>query len=110
MLPTQRQLDRAVARRTGESLATIRRLGFGPLVAGPDAPDLEPEDLQLALDCPFCGHPVALASGPGGPPPLAGCDRCDVEFGYDPSEVYPAPAVAVGPRVDVGVGRGVEAA
>jgi hypothetical protein len=35
---TQRQLDRAVARATGESLATIARMGFGianPFV-GPD--------------------------------------------------------------------------
>lgn len=32
---TQRHLDRAVARATGESVATIRRLGFG--LAAPDS-------------------------------------------------------------------------
>jgi hypothetical protein len=45
---TQRQLDRAVSAATGESLATIHRFGFGtPAV-------LEPEDICLAVDCPFC--------------------------------------------------------
>lgn len=32
---TQTQLERAVARRTGESLRTIRHLGFRPLEPGP---------------------------------------------------------------------------
>jgi hypothetical protein len=85
---TQSQLESTVARRTGESLATIRRLGFHAQVS-PTA-DLEPEDLHLAVDCPFCGKGTKLPSGPGGLPPLAECDRCDVFFDYAPAEVYAA--------------------
>src|SRR5262245_29108179 len=51
---TQLMLERAVARSTGESLATVRRLGFSPLTTGPES-EPDPEDLRLALDCPFCG-------------------------------------------------------
>jgi hypothetical protein len=39
---TQRQFDSAVARATGESLATIRRMGFGPLGSMPMEDDREP--------------------------------------------------------------------
>ncbi len=85
---TQAQLVRTVARRTGESLATIRHLGFHAQ-GGPPA-DLEPEDLHLAVDCPFCGKSNKLPSGPGGLPALAECDRCDVFFDYAPAEVYAA--------------------
>ena len=52
---TQAQLDRAVADRTGESLRTVHRLGFR---LGCRSPSLEPEDLRLVVDCPFCGRPV----------------------------------------------------
>jgi hypothetical protein len=72
---TQLQLDRTVARKTGESLRTIRHLGFG-IEAGPPQ-DLEPEDLHLAVDCPFCNRPCDL---PAGSSTLAECDACDVEF------------------------------
>ena len=89
---TQAQLDRTVARRTGESLATIRRLGFHAQ-AGP-AGDLEPEDLHLAVDCPFCGGSSPLPTGLIGPPASTECDRCDVFFDYVPDEVYAAgPAI-----------------
>ena len=69
---TQAQLDRAVAGATGESLRTIRRLGFG--LRPPRRDDLEPEDLRLVVDCPFCGRPVAYP-GPArdGSPALAEC-------------------------------------
>ena len=85
---TQAQLDRSVARRTGESLATIRHLGFHAQGGPPE--DLEPEDLHLAVDCPFCGKSTPLPSSLGGLPPLAECDRCDVDFDYAPAEVYAA--------------------
>jgi len=85
---TQSQLDRTVARRTGEPLAVIRRLGFQARPGRPD--DLEAEDLQLAVDCPFCGGCVALPAGPGGPPPLAECGSCDVEFAFAAADVYAA--------------------
>ncbi len=62
---TQAELDRAVAHTTGESLATIRQLGFG--VADPAEIDFDPEpydgqfpnvvdwdavDTERALTCP----------------------------------------------------------
>ena len=86
---TQRQLDRALVRSTGESLRTIRRLGFG---AGRPAA-LEPEDLALAVDCPFCGRPCALPAGLGAPPPMAECDPCDIYFDLRPGDVYAAERV-----------------
>ena len=55
--------------------------------------DLEPEDLRLVVDCPFCGRPVPY---PGlvrdGSPALAECadPRCDVYFDFAIAEVYAA--------------------
>jgi len=95
---TQAQLDQEVASATGESLKTIRTRGFG-LVSEKPA-DLEPEDLQLQLTCPFCGEHVPYRGGSSdGSAPLAECDRCDLEFPFEPDEVYaastaPAPAAA----------------
>ena len=48
---TQFQLDRAVARATGDCLSTVRRLGFGPLAPATPEPEREPlvvdwEDLE----------------------------------------------------------------
>jgi hypothetical protein len=89
---TQLQLDRAVARRTGESLRTIHRRGFGALAEGPRPTD--PEDLRLVLDCPFCGHPVAYpGTARDGTPAPAECDRCDLYLDWRPEDVY----VAAGP-------------
>ena len=89
---TQHELDRAVASATGESLHTVRGLGFSPSRPGGD---LEPEDLHLAVDCPFCGRACALAGGPDGLPAMAECDPCDFYFEYRAAEVYAAgPAVA----------------
>jgi hypothetical protein len=85
---TQPQIDRAVARRTGESLRTVRRLGFGPEVG------LDPEDLALAVACPFCGRACRLAPGPDGPPAMAECDPCDVYFDYRPGDVRAVPATS----------------
>jgi hypothetical protein len=100
---TQFQLDRTVARRTGESLRTIRRRGFHAQ-AGPPG-DLEPEDLCLCVACPFCGGSSPLPPGPGGLPALAECDGCDVDYDYDPAEVYVAgpttPARPARPRPGV---------
>lgn len=86
---TQSQLDCAVAGATGESVSTVHRLGFGLLA--PDPYYLEPEDLCLVLDCPFCGHPVAYPGGnPGGEQALAECVPCDVYFDFTIDEVYAA--------------------
>ena len=86
---TKRALDRAAAAATGEPLATIRRLGFGPA----DAPPADAGDLALALDCPFCGRPVAYPGhGKGGERVMAECDHCDVYFDFADYEVYVAEA------------------
>jgi hypothetical protein len=86
---TQAQLDCAVASATGESLDTIRGLGFSTLAD--DRAGLESEDLCLVLDCPFCGRPIPY---PGlvrdGSPALAECDRCDIYFETEPGDVYAA--------------------
>jgi hypothetical protein len=83
---TRPLLERAVADALGEPLATIRRLGFGPLtIPHPNDPD----DLSLVLDCPFCGHTVPY---PGrsrdGSLAMAECLRCDVYFDFSDVEVY----------------------
>jgi hypothetical protein len=91
---TRKQLERAVAGATGESLRTVRGLGFGLLAEHPVDP--RGEELMLALDCPFCRHPVVLQTGPGDEPGLAECAYCDVEFDFAPGEIY----VAAGPDLD----------
>jgi hypothetical protein len=83
---TPSQLVRAVAAATGESRRTIDRLGFR-LLDEPSGQG-EPDDLVLALDCPFCGHPIVLTTGPGDTPGLTSCDPCDVEFDFGPDEIY----------------------
>ena len=45
---TQRDLDRAVARATGECVETVSHRGFSPLAALPWEPD--PEDLIVDWD------------------------------------------------------------
>lgn len=43
---TQQELDRAISRRTGESLKTIRRRGFS--IVKPTLKDFDPEPNQLS--------------------------------------------------------------
>ena len=86
---TQHQLDRAVAQATSEALNTVRGLGFSP---ARDRADLEPEDLGLVVDCPFCGRPCGLDAATGGLPAMAECDPCDLYFEYRADEVYAAEA------------------
>lgn len=84
---TQAQLEHAVATTTGESLITVRNLGFR--LHRPRWNASEPRDLCLALDCPFCDRPVPY---PGracdGAPAMAECARCDVFFDFEVDEVY----------------------
>jgi hypothetical protein len=84
---TPAQLDCQIARITGESLQTLRFMGFSLLPQKPG--DLPPENLRLVLDCPFCGRPVPYP-GPAssGSEVLAECEACDVYFGFDLDEVY----------------------
>ena len=56
---TQAQLNHAVARATGETITTIRSMGFKLVPDEIDEPDDAEED-YLWLDCPFCRSPVLL--------------------------------------------------
>src|SRR3954451_23769624 len=78
---TRSMLNHAVARRTGESLATIAILGFGPLVEDLPAPDAGPR--HLGLDCPGCGLAILLTdAGMLSLPIEAECPRCDAAYPY----------------------------
>src|SRR5262249_25135285 len=88
---TQMQLDAAVANATGESLGLVRGLGFS--LASLEGDDLEPEDLVLAVLCPFCRSAIAYP-GPthDGAVPLAECPSCDVYFEITPDEISTKPS------------------
>lgn len=75
-------LNRAVARSTGDSLRTVRRLGFGPPIA------LDPDDVALVVDCPFCGKACSVPTTFCGKTPMGECDPCDIDFDFDPAEIY----------------------
>jgi hypothetical protein len=84
---TQAQLHRRIASITGEPLAHVHSLGFS--LMSEQQGDLEPEEVKLVLDCPFCGHPVTYPGLAGdGTEGMAECDRCDVYLGFDPDDVY----------------------
>jgi hypothetical protein len=84
---TQMQLDCQIARITGEPLSTVNLFGF--TVIAEETDDLEPEDVVLVLDCPFCRQPVPYPGLAGdGSMTLAECDRCDVYFEFNVDEVY----------------------
>ena len=91
---TRHQLEHAVAGATGESLRTIRGLGFAVLAFEPEEPESDGD--SLVLDCPFCGHPVPYLGHVGdGSAAMAECDSCDVYFDPLPDEVYLATGALV---------------
>ena len=52
---------------------------------------LAPVPSALLLDCPFCGRPVPYPGlARGGVPALAVCLDCDLDYEFDPGEVYAA--------------------
>ena len=84
---TRTQLNHQIARITGEPIDYITALGFSVLRPGNES--MEPEDIRLVLECPFCGRPVPYpGSAAAGSEPMAECERCDVYFGFDTFEVY----------------------
>ena len=84
---TRTQLNHLIARITGEPIEYITALGFSLL--RPDDEGMEPEDIRLAVGCPFCGRPMPYpGSAAAGSEPMAECERCDVYFGFDSFEVY----------------------
>ena len=87
----RRQLDRAVARATGESLRTVRARGFSLIPEGPTAP--APDDLSFDAECPRCGRAVPHPGWAGGAPALAECVGCDLYF-----EPLPRPADSATPK------------
>ena len=97
---TQSQLDRTVAARTGESLRTVRRLGFGL----PRRRPRSPRTSAWSSTARSAAGPSPTPGRPGdGSPALAECldPRCDVYFDFDPGEVYAA-RVAACDRPDPG--------
>ena len=102
---TQSQLDRSIAALTGEPIRLVKQLGFSLLSAEAEA--LEPEDLVLVLNCPFCGHPVPYPDQAGdGSATLAECDRCDVYFDFVIDEVYPLATESCAGSVSTPIGPG----
>jgi hypothetical protein len=80
---TQNELDRAVARATGESRDTIRDFGFSLASQEPE-PASEP---VLAVDCPGCGAPLSVVrSRPFGQ--FVECPGCDALFPFSDHEIY----------------------
>ena len=89
---TQVQLEDAVADALGESFDTVHRLGFN--IVPKHAADLEPEDLTLCVECPFCRKPLPFPGAvQGGSLPLGECLKCDVYFDIEPADVFAAPRV-----------------
>jgi len=87
---TRTQLNHQVARITGEPIENITALGFSLLHPGGES--MEPEDIMLVLECPFCGRTVPYpGSAAAGSEPMAECERCDVYFGFLPQEVRDIP-------------------
>jgi hypothetical protein len=86
---TRSELERAVARATGESRHVIRRYGFSIV---PEEPQ-PPTDVLLVLDCPGCGARLDVddVSNPLGE---LECPRCDAVYPFAVDELY----VADGPQ------------
>ena len=95
---TQAQLNHAVARATGETITTIRSMGFKLVPDEIDEPDDAEED-YLWLDCPFCRSPVLLTDhGAEELPEIAECLACNTLFDYQQDEVYQADLDEIGAR------------
>jgi len=83
---TQTKLSHQIARVTGEPLAMVDFSGFS---VTPDDADLESEDVQRVIDCPFCARPVSCPEPTkDGAETMAECTRCDVYFAFHPDEIY----------------------
>ena len=96
---TQSQLESAIAGVTGESVQTVHQLGFS--ISASSGGDLEPEDLHLVVDCPFCRHPVPSPTWAGdGSLTLAECVERDVYFDISADDVYAAAASDRNPAID----------
>lgn len=83
----QSEIDRAVARATGESRSTVAGIGFS--LWEPEPAEAAETQLHVALECPGCGRLVRLTpqqfQDPGAD---AECERCDVAYAYEPAELF----------------------
>lgn len=81
----QSEIDRAVARATGESRRTVAAIGFS--LWEPDEP-VETQ-LHVALDCPACGRLVRLTPEQYADPEHdVECAGCDSAYLYQPEELF----------------------
>ena len=88
-------LHSAVARVTGETLATIQRLGFR-LKRRAVSDHLDSDDPVAVIDCPCCGGTVVVAwNRTDELPEFADCRRCETVFPYSPHEVYESDLIDV---------------
>jgi hypothetical protein len=82
---TNSEIERAVARATGESRRVISRYGFSLV---PD--EHEPQtDVSLAVDCPGCGIRLDVADV-SDPLTELECGRCDAVYRFAVDELYVA--------------------
>lgn len=81
-------LNSTISRITGESVATIERLGFRhKRRTQPDQPTRD--DPLSVVDCPCCGGTVVVAWNRQDPlDEFADCRRCETVFPYSSDEVY----------------------
>ena len=84
---TQEEIDRAVARATGETVRVIESRGF--TMQEEESSDPDADDGRLCIDCPRCRTPILLSDrGLAYLPEAADCDRCDAFFDYAFEEIY----------------------
>lgn len=74
-----------VARATGESLRTVRALGFSLLTLDVPLAQTAP---RLCLACPGCGSDVQLSDDDGALPEWAECAQCDIAYPFRDEEVF----------------------
>jgi hypothetical protein len=79
----QSEVERAVARATGESRRFIKHFGFSLIAEQPESCP----DLGLAIDCPGCGAALDPDDALDGPSEVE-CDDCDAVYPMAPEEVY----------------------
>jgi hypothetical protein len=81
----QAEINRAVARVTGESRRMVARRGFSlepPSSASPDG-------VQIGFNCPGCGSLIPIPLTPLGPYlSEAECASCDVVYDIDPHALF----------------------
>ena len=77
----QSDLERAVARATGESRSSVKQFGFS-LVDDEPKPD---DELTLAIDCPGCGAVIRDGRNLG---QGLECPRCDAVYPVSVDELY----------------------